>query len=69
MVEVFRTDVGEAGFARYLEEILCQYFPGWRINFDLLDRDKILRMEGDGLIGEVVTRILGEYGFLCEPLE
>ena len=46
MVEVFKTNVYEPCQSIMLVRILYNYFPDHRINFDLEDCDRILRVEG-----------------------
>lgn len=68
-VEVFRTNVAEASVANKLVHLLAQYFPGSRINFDLEDCDKILRMEGSLFGIQQVITLLQENGIDCSVLE
>jgi len=49
MVEVFKTNVKKRGEEKMLLLILAEYFPNHKINFDLDDCDKILRVEGNSL--------------------
>ena len=53
MVEVFKTNVEEIVQAKKIIELLLEHFPGNRINFDLHDCDKILRVEGKSLESEL----------------
>ena len=69
MVEVFKTDVTEHHQAAMLEGVLLQHFPLFRINFDLDDCDKILRVEGDHVLPERVIEVLGSSGYECMALE
>lgn len=69
MVEVFKTNVWTDWDAEALVELLCRYFPGCKINFDLEDRDKILRVEGEDLLCDKIKVLVRENGFLCEALE
>ena len=69
MVEVFKTNVGGQGAASLLLIRLQQQLPGARINFDLQDCDRILRVEGNGLVPEEVIRLVEEEGFFCKALE
>lgn len=69
MIEVFKTNVEEACHATNLVALLLQHFPGSKINFDLHDCDKILRVEGDNFIPEKVIRLIIENGFTCGVLE
>ncbi|MFL5764424.1 MAG: hypothetical protein ACJ77K_10830 [Bacteroidia bacterium] len=68
-VEIFKTNVGEAEQAERLLSALRQYYPGLKINLDLEDCDKILRLEGSNIIpSDVVSSVLVA-GFHCEPIE
>lgn len=69
MVEVFKTNVPDPQQAGQLVDLLYRYFPGCRINFDLEDCDRILRMEGESLATEKVKMLVNEQGFICEVLE
>ena len=44
MVEVFITDVKDPGEARWLLEQIHAAFTAYKANFDLEDRDRILRV-------------------------
>jgi len=68
MVEVFRTNVHEPKDAQYLATWLQQQFPGSRINFDLDDCDRILRIEAGQVAVQQVTRLLQQKGFECSVL-
>jgi hypothetical protein len=69
MIEVFKTDVYYQWQADHLTGLLYQHFPDCKINFDLDDCDKILRIEGENFTGEKVKMIVNENGYLCEILE
>ena len=69
MVEVFKTDVHKAGQARDLVSLLRHHFPGSKINFDLEDCDKILRVEGFNFKVEKIIVLVRQKGFDCEVLE
>lgn len=69
MVEVFKTNVQEASTANKIISLLLQQFPCCKINFDLHDCDKILRVEGKDFIVEKVMRIVTENGFCCNVLD
>jgi hypothetical protein len=45
MVEVFKTNISEEHQIAWIIRRLKTIFPGYRINFDLGDCDKILRVE------------------------
>lgn len=59
----------EACHARSLIDLLLEHFPGSRINFDLHDCDKILRVEGENFAVEKVMMIVNENGFICKILD
>ncbi|MEO8405662.1 MAG: hypothetical protein ABI480_13735 [Chitinophagaceae bacterium] len=69
MVEVFKTNVERAEEARKLLEVLQQHFPGCRINFDLHDCDKILRVKHNGVNTSEIAQLLHQSGFICEELQ
>ena len=69
MVEVFKTNVQEAGQAKQLIDLLRKHFPGSKINFDLNDCDKVLRIEGTNFIAGNVMIFVKENGFNCDVLD
>lgn len=69
MVEVFKTDVYEEEKSLAIVETLLQYFPDNKINFDLQDCDKILRIEGENVLSERIKELLNEAGYRCEVLD
>ena len=69
MIEVFKTNVENAGDANNIVRLLLQHFPGSRINFDLQDCDKILRVEGKDFCAETIITFMKENGFHCSVLE
>ena len=69
MVEVFKTNVQETEQAELLIDLLRQHFPGSKINFDLDDCDKVLRIEGIDFITGNVIDALKQQGFMCNLLE
>jgi len=69
MVEVFKTNVGETSEANKLIALLLQHFPESKINFDLSDCDKILRVEGKDFMTEKLVMLVHENGFNCKVLD
>jgi hypothetical protein len=70
MVEVFKTNVETGAQADGILEKLSACFPHCRINFDLDDRDRILRVETEEeLEPEEIIRLLAGQGFVCGVLE
>ena len=68
MVEVFKTNVQDRELAEQLASILRDRFAFSKINFDLQDCDKILRVEGSQICVETVIEILSTHGLECEVL-
>jgi predicted RNA binding protein with dsRBD fold (UPF0201 family) len=68
MVEVFKTNVQQTELATQLASALSQRFPFLKINFDLEDCDKILRIEGGQVCVETVIKLLSSQGYECEVL-
>jgi hypothetical protein len=69
MVEVFKTNVDQMSQACRLLSVLYQHFPESRINFDLEDCDRVLRVEGKNIPAEKVLTLVRENGFSCMELE
>ena len=69
MVEVFKTNVQHRELAEQLASILRERLDFSRINFDLEDCDKILRVEGKQICVEMIIEILSTHGLECEVLE
>jgi hypothetical protein len=69
VVEVFKTNVEHETEAKDLVEMLRQHFPGSHVNFDLQDRDRILRVQGKELCVDTILSIMKTAGFICIPLE
>jgi hypothetical protein len=69
MVEAFKTNVHKKAQSKMLLSVLSEAFPSLKINFDLSDRDKVLRVEGDNMEALRIMILLKEYGFRCEVLD
>ena len=69
MVEVFKTNVGKKAESKRLLGILSEAFPSYKINFDLSDCDKVLRIEGEKIRIQRIVMLVKENGFKCEALE
>lgn len=69
MVEVFKTNVEEAAEAHSIVAMLLQHFPYSKINFDLHDCDKVLRIEGEDFENKKVVSLVTQKGFTCTVLE
>lgn len=69
MVEVFKTNVQKKSQSKMLLGILFEAFPSYKINFDLSDRDKVLRVEGNNIEALPIMIVVKEHGFTCEILD
>ena len=69
MIEIFKTNVKKTVQAKKVVDILLEHFPGNKINFDLHDCDKILRVEGKNFCAEKIMNLVHENGFSCNILE
>jgi hypothetical protein len=69
MVEAFKTNVHKRAQSKMLLCSLSEAFPSLKINFDLSDPDKVLRVEGDNMEAIRIMMLVKEYGFKCEILD
>ncbi len=68
MVEVFKTNVHETEKSKILTQKLLEHFPDNKINFDLEDCDRILRVEGEDIFSSEIIKLLNSKGYFCEVL-
>jgi hypothetical protein len=68
MVEVFKTNVLLREQAVSLMQLLTENFPEAKINFDLADCDKILRIESETINHSAIKAIMNAQNYICEPL-
>ncbi len=68
MVEVFKTNVEEIAESKLIIGQLLAHFPHNKINFDLSDCDRILRVEGENICPETIMQLLSSGGYHCEVL-
>jgi len=69
MVEAFKTNVQKKAQSKMLLCILSEAFPSVKVNLDLSDCDKVLRVEGDQMEASRIIELVREYGFNCEMLD
>ena len=69
MIEVFKTNIQKAVQAKKIIAMLLLHFPGSKINVDLHDCDKVLRVEGCNFVPAQVMRLVKECGFNCTTLD
>lgn len=70
MVEVFKTNVTSNHQAKELVNVLEDYFSGYKVNFDLDDCDRILRVEArlKAVEPQPVITLLKQMGVRAEVL-
>jgi hypothetical protein len=68
MIEVFKTNVTDKEQAIWLIDLLEKQFPGNKINFDLHDCDRILRIDGFSYTPNDIMNLLTTAGYQCELL-
>ena len=69
IVEVFKTNVQKESETNLIINFIQKLFPNYKINFDLEDCDKILRVEGVQLQPENIVKYVTHLGYVCIPLE
>ncbi len=69
MIEVFKTNVVTPYDATKLLDVLLHQLPHCKVNFDLEDCDRILRVDGKNADPERIIEILTNYGYQCQMLD
>ena len=69
MIEVFKTNINDEREAAELRNGLLISYPSHRINFDLDDCDKILRIDGEEFQPATIIEFLLARGYDCQILE
>jgi len=69
MVEVFKTNVRSIREAKRIIQKLAEEFPKHKINFDLSDCDRILRVQGNNILERKVISIVTSLHYNCEILD
>ncbi len=68
-VEIFKTNVQKESDRDHVIAVIQNQFPDYKINFDLEDCDKILRIEGVDLQCDNVMSHVSGLGYTCVRLE
>lgn len=58
----------QPGMANVLIAKLILLFPGSRVNFDLEDCDRVLRVEGEDICRLKIAQLLKLNGYRCQEL-
>ncbi len=69
MIKIFKTSIKSHSEAREVVRILSGQFPEYKINFDLEDCDRILRIENNILHSNAIVQLLESRQHVCEELE
>ena len=69
MIEVFKTNVQRLHQAKKIIGLLHEHLPDSKINFDLEDCDKVLRIDSPEIIHAEIINTLQNNGFFCEELQ
>ena len=69
MVEVFKTNVRSIRTSKLVIQKLAEEFPAHKINFDLNDCDKILRVQGKNILQKEIIHVVTALNYQCEILE
>ena len=64
-IEIFKTNVEGEAQANEVRLLLLQHFPCSRINFDLHDCDKVLRVAGVDIAPEKIIQLVTSKGVAC----
>lgn len=65
---VFATSINRKKDAQNIANILINYYTPKSVNFDLEDRENILRIEGENLVSSKIKNTLFTLGYECEEL-
>ena len=69
MVEVFKNNVRSTRKAKLIIQKLAEEFPNHKINFDLSDCDRILRVQGNDILERKIISIVTSLNHDCEILQ
>lgn len=68
MITVFKTNVSTESKAKFVTKIIKSQITECKINFDLEDCDKILRIEGKNINEQKIIELLHVHKIQCEEL-
>jgi hypothetical protein len=68
-VHIFKTNVRSKKHVSIVAHRLDHFSVINRWNFDLQDKDRILRIEADDLSPKLIENVLQEAGYFCQELQ
>lgn len=70
MVEVFKTNVTQQDHANMLADEICKTFIDYKVNFDLADCDRILRVKSttESIQSSRLINLIEGFGYAAEIL-
>lgn len=68
MIEIFKTNIKQQNLADTIMEAIRKEFADFTINFDLNDRDCVLRIEGDNIDNEKIIKMVERFGISCKVI-
>lgn len=69
MIEVFKTSIECQCAAKQIDLLLTERYPDFKINFDLEDCDRILRIEAEDIPIQEVLSLVKRLNIKCEVLK
>lgn len=69
MVEIFKTNISGNRNAEQIILRLQAFLPDAKINFDLEDSDRILRVERMNVPVSLIAQVVSELGYECSLLD
>ncbi|MCV9927047.1 hypothetical protein OIU83_05265 [Flavobacterium sp. LS1R49] len=69
MIEIFKTNVQNQIDTNIIIKNVLEYFPDHKVNFDLEDCDKILRIEANEIEPGKIIELVNTLSFDCIKLD
>jgi tRNA G26 N,N-dimethylase Trm1 len=69
LIEIFKTNVTDKQASKKVLHLLENSYPHLKINFDLDDCDKVLRIQGSYFSPNLIIELLLKMGYSCERME
>jgi uncharacterized Fe-S cluster-containing protein len=69
MVEIFKTNIQRKKLANLIIDRLSSHYPFFKINIDMKDSDRVLRIEGNYISCDEIVKRLQSLNIKCQVLE